>query len=72
MYYVPPAARCKHLQSHAKLPTIGTELDEAMEAIERDNARLKGILPKIYGRPTLDKMRLGQLIGTISMGAAGT
>ncbi|TGE23950.1 SAM-dependent DNA methyltransferase [Hymenobacter aquaticus] len=74
VYYVPPSARWKHLQSHAKLPTIGTELDEAMEAIERDNPRLKGVLPKIYGRPTLDKMRLGQLIdliGTIGMGGSG-
>ena len=74
VYYVPPAARWKYLQSHAKLPTIGTELDEAMEAIERDNTRLKGVLPKIYGRPTLDKMRLGQLIdliGTIGMGGSG-
>lgn len=74
VYYVPALARWPLLQRHAKLPTIGTELDEAMEAIERDNPRLKGVLPKIYGRPTLDKMRLGQLIdliGTIGMGGDG-
>lgn len=74
VYFVPKAARWPQLQSRAKLPTIGTELDEAMEAIERDNPRLKGVLPKIYGRPTLDKMRLGQLIdliGTIGMGGHG-
>jgi type I restriction enzyme M protein len=74
VYYVPKDARWKRLQSRAKLPTIGTDLDEAMEAIERDNPRLKGVLPKIYGRPTLDKMRLGQLIdliGTIGMGGSG-
>ncbi|MGI4869592.1 MAG: type I restriction-modification system subunit M [Janthinobacterium lividum] len=74
VYFVPAAARWKQLQGRAKVPTIGTELDDAMEAIERDNPRLKGVLPKIYGRPTLDKMRLGQLIdliGTIGIGGHG-
>lgn len=40
VYYVPPAARWKHLQSHAKLSISGTQLDKAMEAVERDNIRL--------------------------------
>jgi hypothetical protein len=46
----------------AKQPTIGKLVDEAMVAIERDNPRLKGVLPKDYARPALDKHRLGELI----------
>ena len=55
----------------AKQPTIGKLIDDAMVAIERDNPRLKGVLPKEYARPTLDWHRLGQLIdliGTIGVG----
>src|SRR4030095_13374073 len=54
-----------------KQPTIGKLLDDAMVAIERDNATLKGVLPKDYARPALDKQRLGEiidLIGTIGLG----
>src|SRR5205823_7116162 len=49
--------------------------DEAMGAIERDNPRLKGVLPKDYGRAALDKQRLGELIdliGTIGLGDAAS
>ncbi len=62
-----------HLQNNAKQPAIGKIVDDAMVAIERDNPRLKGILPKDYARPALDKNRLGELIdliGTIGMGDA--
>ena len=48
--WVPPEARWDYLQKNAKQPTIGTIVDDAMDAIERDNASLKGVLPKIYGR----------------------
>jgi type I restriction enzyme M protein len=71
IFWVPPAARWTYLQNSAKQPTIGKIVDDAMVAIERDNPRLKGILPKDYARPALDKARLGQLIdlvGTIGMG----
>ena len=74
VFYVPPSARWKYLQGRAKLPTIGKDVDEAMDAIERDNASLKGVLPKDYARPALDKQRLGELIdliGTITLSAAG-
>src|SRR5438128_11330540 len=54
-----------HLQSNAKQPRIGKVVDDAMVAIERDNPRLKGVLPKDYARPTLDWQRLGQLIDLI-------
>jgi type I restriction enzyme M protein len=53
--------------------TIGKTVDDAMVAIERDNPRLKGVLPKDYARPALDKQRLGELIdliATISLTAA--
>jgi type I restriction enzyme M protein len=71
IFWVPPAARWSYLQNSAKQPTIGKIVDDAMVAIERDNPRLKGILPKDYARPALDKTRLGELIdliGTIGLG----
>ncbi|MFM8472881.1 MAG: N-6 DNA methylase, partial [Candidatus Kapaibacterium sp.] len=73
VFWVPKEARWDFLQSNARRPTIGTVIDDAMIAIERDNPRLKGVLPKDYGRPTLDKDRLGELIdliGTIGLGDA--
>jgi len=66
VFYVPPSARWKYLQhQRAKLPTIGKDLDDAMEAIEKDNPTLKGVLPKDYARPALDKNRLGELLDLI-------
>src|SRR5581483_4624061 len=73
VFWVPKEARWSHLRANAKQPTIGKLIDDAMVAIERDNASLKGVLPKEYNRPALDKQRLGELIdliGTISMGDA--
>ena len=55
IFWVPPAARWSYVQNSAKQPTIGKIVDDAMVAIERDNPRLKGILPKDYARPALDK-----------------
>jgi type I restriction enzyme M protein len=71
VFWVPPAARWSYLQGSAKQPAIGKIVDDAMTAIERDNPRLKGVLPKDYARPALDKHRLGELIdlvGTIGLG----
>ncbi|MBL7864486.1 MAG: SAM-dependent DNA methyltransferase [Cyclobacteriaceae bacterium] len=66
IFYVPPSARWKYIQNQrAKLPTIGKDLDDAMDAIEKDNRSLKGVLPKDYARPALDKKRLGELIDLI-------
>jgi type I restriction enzyme M protein len=75
VFWVPKAARWSHLQANAKQATIGKLLDDAMVAIEKDNPSLKGVLPKEYARPALDKTRLGELIdliGTISMGDGGS
>jgi len=71
IFYVPKKARWDHLQKNAKQPTIGKFLDEAMDEIEKDNATLKGVLPKNYGREDLNKQRLGELIdlvGSIGLG----
>jgi type I restriction enzyme M protein len=71
IFWVHKSARWPHLQANAKQPTIGKILDDAMVAIEKENPTLKGVLPKDYARPALDKQRLGELIdliGTISLG----
>ncbi len=71
IFWVPPEARWPYLQKNAKRPEIGTLVDDALTAIERDNKVLKGVLPKDYARPALDKARLGEiidLIATIGLG----
>ncbi len=66
VFWVPKEARWSHLQASAKQPTIGTLIDDAMRAIEKDNESLKGVLPKDYARPALNKVMLGELIDLIS------
>jgi type I restriction enzyme M protein len=66
IFWVPKEARWSHLKANAPQPTIGKLVDDAMSAIERDNPSLKGVLPKDYARPGLDKQRLGQLINLVS------
>jgi type I restriction enzyme M protein len=66
IFWVPKEARWAHLKARAPQPTIGSDVDEAMAAIERDNPSLKGVLPKDYTRPGLDKQRLGQVINLVS------
>lgn len=66
VFWVPKEARWSHLQANAKLPTIGTMIDDAMRLIEKDNESLKGVLPKDYARPALNKIMLGELIDLIS------
>ncbi len=71
IFWVPQEARWSHLKANTRQPTIGKVVDDAMLAIERDNPSLKGVLPKDYAHPRLDKQRLGQLIdlvGNISLG----
>ncbi len=71
IFWVPKEARWSNLKANAKQPTIGKVVDDAMLAIERDNPSLKGVLPKDYAHPRLDKQRLGQLIdliGNIGLG----
>src|SRR5574340_363506 len=66
IFWVPPEARWAHLKTQARQNTIGQLVDDAMAGIERDNPALKGVLPKDYARPALDKQRLGKLIDMIS------
>ncbi|CDM95184.1 type I restriction-modification system subunit M [Limnospira indica] len=66
MFWVPQEARWSTIQASAKQPDIGKRIDEAMLAIEKENPRLKGVLPSNYNRPDLDKQRLGELIDLIS------
>ncbi len=66
VFWVPPEARWAQLKAQARQPAIGQFVDAAMAGIERDNPALKGVLPKEYARPALDKRRLGQLIDLIS------
>ncbi len=66
IFWVPPEARWAHLKAQARQATIGQLVDDAMAGIERDNPALKGVLPRDYARPALDKTRLGQLIDLIS------
>jgi type I restriction enzyme M protein len=71
VFWVPQSARWFHLQANAKQPTIGKLIDEAMLAIEKENASLKGVLPKEYARPALNAVMLGELIDLISNIALG-
>ncbi|MBN1185689.1 MAG: SAM-dependent DNA methyltransferase [Bacteroidales bacterium] len=73
VFYVPPSARWKWLQGRAKLPTIGKDIDDAMDALEKDNPQsLRGVLPKVYAQEKLDKGSLGGLIDLISTATLGT
>lgn len=66
VFWVPKEARWKHIQSNAKQATIGVTVDTAMDAVERDNPTLKGVLPRNYARESLDKRRLGELVDLFS------
>jgi type I restriction enzyme M protein len=72
VFYVPPSARWKWLQGRAKLPTIGKDVDDAMDAIEKDNPSLRGVLPKVYAQEKLDKQSLGGLIDLFASATLGT
>ncbi|MAY97855.1 MAG: N-6 DNA methylase [Nocardioides sp.] len=65
VFWVPEDARWKAIQDRAKLPTIGTDIDAAMDLIEKENPVIRGVLPRNYGREGLDKGRLGQLVDLI-------
>ena len=73
VFFVPPEARWSFLLAKAKQPTIGTTIDAAMDAIEKENASLKGVLPKVFARQNLDPTSLGgliDLVGNIALGDA--
>lgn len=65
VFWVPKAARWINLKDNARQPEIGQIIDDAMRAIENRNLALKGVLPKDYARPDLDKVKLGELVDLI-------
>ncbi|MGC9159803.1 MAG: type I restriction-modification system subunit M N-terminal domain-containing protein, partial [Terracidiphilus sp.] len=62
VFWVPASARWNEVQAAAKQTDIGKRIDDAMSEIERENPKLKGVLPKGYARPTLDQRPLGELV----------
>lgn len=66
VFFVPKEARWAHIHGQAKMPSIGQTIDQAMEAIEKENRELKNVLPQVYGKANLDKTSLGELIDLIS------
>ncbi|MBN2487728.1 MAG: SAM-dependent DNA methyltransferase [Methanosarcinaceae archaeon] len=73
VFFVPPVARWSYLLARAKQPEIGKDVDNAMDAIEKENPSLKGVLPKVYARGNLDPTSLGgliDLVGNIALGDA--
>ena len=62
IFFVPADARWSEIAAKAHTPEIGTVIDDAMRAIEKENKRLKDILPKNFARPELDKRRLGDVV----------
>lgn len=73
IFFVPPEARWSYLLGKAKQSDIGVHVDAAMDAIEKENPSLKGVLPKVYARQNLDPTSLGgliDLVGNIALGSA--
>ena len=62
IFFVPENARWSTIAASAHTPEIGTVIDDAMRSIEKENKRLKDILPKNFARPELDKRRLGEVV----------
>ncbi len=71
VFFVPIEARWSYLVAKAMQPNIGTQVDAAMDAIEKENLSLKGVLPKVYARQNLDPTSLGALINLVSNIALG-
>lgn len=59
MFFVPSKARWWYIQGRATQPAIGKDIDDAMDAIEKDNPSLRGVLPKVFAQEKLDKSNLG-------------
>jgi type I restriction enzyme M protein len=73
IFFVPSDARWSFLLAKAKQPDIGKFIDDAMDAIEKENPSLKGVLPKVFARQNLDPTSLGgliDLVGNIALGDA--
>lgn len=67
VFYLPEGARWQYFVDKATDPQIGRKIDEAMRAIEEENPRLKGILPKGYSRSSLSDNSSDALEGLINL-----
>lgn len=72
VFFVPVVARWNYIQARAILPTIGKDIDDAMDAIEKDNPSLRGVLPKVFAQEKLDKTSLGGLVNLVGSATLGT
>ncbi len=72
VFFVPPTARWNYIQGRATQPTIGKDIDDAMDAIEKDNPSLRGVLPKVFAQEKLDKASLGGLVNLVGSATLGT
>lgn len=72
VFYVPPSSRWRWIQGRAALPSIGKDIDDAMDAIEKDNPTLRGVLPRVYAQEKLDKASLGGLVNLVGSATLGT
>lgn len=72
VFFVPVTARWNYIQARATLPTIGKDIDDAMDAIEKDNPSLRGVLPKVFAQEKLDKTSLGGLVNLVGSATLGT
>ncbi|NDP22612.1 MAG: SAM-dependent DNA methyltransferase [Paludibacter sp.] len=72
VFFVPPTSRWNHIQGRATQPTIGKDIDDAMDAIEKDNPSLRGVLPKVFAQEKLDKASLGGLVNLVGSATLGT
>lgn len=72
VFFVPAKARWSYIQGRATQPTIGKDIDDAMDAIEKDNSSLRGVLPKVFAQEKLDKTSLGGLVNLIGSATLGT
>ncbi|MEU2133800.1 class I SAM-dependent DNA methyltransferase [Streptomyces sp. NPDC018352] len=66
VFWVPETARWSWIAAHAKSQGAGRLLDEAADAVMRENASLTGVLPKIFNRDSVDQSRLTELVDLIS------
>jgi len=72
VFFVPATARWSYIQGRATQPTIGKDIDDAMDAIEKDNPSLRGVLPKVFAQEKLDKASLGGLVNLVGSATIGT
>lgn len=72
VFFVPATARWSYIQGRATQPTIGKDIDDAMDAIEKDNPSLRGVLPRVFAQEKLDKTGLGGLVNLVGSATIGT